>query len=178
MEDLEDFSARLFGKGRKTPDREDPFLSGAAEGLMFGLGLAGIFGLNQPSLGELFTEIEAKTNLKDKLSALERRVKSGNALDVYGGALMLFSELEKFTDALYDKKIRGYYKPESFKDKIHALDREKVISSIETDILCNKIYPKRNLIAHGEYQKVNPQDVIACWEYVKQFILKYYPLLG
>jgi hypothetical protein len=174
MEDIEAFSARLFGQPRKAVNSGDAFFSGLSGGFMLGLGLSGVF--DQPQLRDFFAEVSRKTDMEDKLDAIERRVKSGNSIDVYGGALLLFSELEKFTDTLYDRKVRGYYKPDTFKDKIRELDRAKVISSIEADILCNKVYPKRNLIAHGESQKVNRQDVIACCECVKQFILKYYPL--
>lgn len=179
MEDLDEFTARLFG-GRQTAGSNDTaFLSGIAGGVILGLGLSQITAsLNtgdQPKLREILAEVEAKANLEDKLAAIKRRIESGNEIDRYGGALMLFSELEKFADALYVKKIRGYYKPDGFKEKLRELEQRKVVSSIDADILCNTIYPKRNLIAHGEYHKVNRNDVIACYSFVSQFMAKYYP---
>jgi hypothetical protein len=157
-------------------------LTGILGGMILGLSISQIFTpindtLYRDNIKKVIQNLEEKANLKEKMLNIRQRIDSNNAVDIYGGILMLFSELEKFVDALYTKYIRGYGKPDTFKEKISELESRRTISSVESTILRNEIYPKRNLISHGRYQSVDKKDVLACYDFINQFINKYYSVL-
>ncbi|MDR2193538.1 MAG: hypothetical protein LBP19_03600 [Treponema sp.] len=188
MEDIEDYSILgiNIGGGKKSPsiptkEKQDDssFYMGVLGGALLGFSLGHSVGLfdsvSRDKMQEIIIDIEKRADLTEKLRHIKRRIESDNAIDVYGGILILFSELEKFIDVMYTTYIRGYNKPETCKEKIYALELKGIISSVESDILRNKIYPKRNLISHGNYQQVDKRDVRACYDGISQFITKYYP---
>ena len=190
MEEIENYSILgiNIGGGKKqaplySSEAKDSiaFFSGILGGAILGLSMVQIIdtikGANRDRIQEIIRDIEKKANLNEKLQNTRRRIESGNDIDVYGGILILFSELEKFVDALYSRCIRMYGKPETFREKVGELEWKVIISSVESDILRNKIYPKRNLISHGNYQRVDRKDIIACYDFISQFINKYYSLL-
>lgn len=190
MEDIENYSILgiNIGGGKNNPARyfeEDKdklsFFSGVLGGAILGLGMAQIIDtLNDGSrnrIQEIFKDIEKKASLNEKLQSIRRRIENGNDIDVYGSILILFSELEKFIDAMYARRVRPYNKPDTFKEKVSALEWKGIIPGVESDILRNQIYPKRNLISHGNYQMVDRKDIIACYDFISQFINKYYSLL-
>lgn len=185
MEDIEDFN--LFGinigggkQGITPKNYDDPaLLAGVLGGMIFGFNIAQLIGtINdieyQNKIQQILRDYEGKRDLKEKLQNIKQKIESGSEIDVYGGILILFSELEKTVDQLYVKYIRRYDKPDTFKEKIIELENRRIISSVESGILRNEIYPKRNMISHGKYQNVNKKEVIACYEFVSQFINKYY----
>jgi hypothetical protein len=187
MEDIEDYSifGINIGGGKKQPSGgkdEMLFVSGLLGGAILGLSVAQI--LNSTNDVEYRNEIqkiirdsEEKRNTNEKLQHIKQKIESYNDIDVYGGILILFSELEKFIAALYTKYIRLFNQPDTFKEKVYELESKRIISGVESSILRNEIYPRRNLISHGRYQSVNKKDVTACYDFISQFINKYYPLL-
>lgn len=186
MEGIEDYSILgiKIGGGKKQPPKEEnnAFVSGVLGGVVLGISITQIINAMNDNeyrnkIQKIIRDSEEKRNINEKLNHIKQKIESSNDIDVYGGILILFSELEKFIDALYTKYIRMFNKPDTFKEKVYELEGRGIISSVESNILRNEIYPKRNLISHGKYQSVNKKDVMACYEFIRQYINKYYPFL-
>jgi hypothetical protein len=189
MEDIENYSILgiNIGGGKNSPrySGEDndgiAFFSGILGGAILGIGMSQIIDaitdVNKNRIQEIVRDIERKADLNEKLRSVRLRIESGNDIDLYGGMLILFSELEKFVNAMYSKYIRSYNKPDTFKEKVSELEKKNIISGIESNILRDNIYPKRNMMSHGDYEKVDRKDIIACYDFISQFINKYYSLL-
>jgi hypothetical protein len=116
MEDIENYSILgiNIGGGKNHPPRysgEDKdgiaFLSGILGGTILGLGMAQVIDtindVNKNRIQEIVRDIERKATLNEKLQNIRWRIESDNDIDVYGGILLLLSELEKFIDAVYAK---------------------------------------------------------------------------
>lgn len=188
MEDIENYS--IFGinlGGGKKPqsgsgDAENAgFLSGILGGAILGLGLQQLFGsadeITGNRLKEIFADFEKRRAIDEKLQNIKWRIDAGNETDIYGAILILFSEMEKFIDALSKKFLDYYYQQHNFRDKVHALQNKMIITNFESDTLRNTIYPKRNLISHGNYNNVNKAEVLQCYDFISQFMKKYNALL-
>jgi hypothetical protein len=187
MDDIENYSIfgiNIGGGKRQPPSNKDEtlFVSGLLGGAILGLSIAQIMNTMNDTeyrkkIQNIIRDSEEKRNINEKLQHIKHKIESYNDIDVYGGILILFSELEKFIDALYTKYIRLFNQPDTFREKVYELENGRIISGIESNILRNEIYPKRNLISHGKYNSVNKRDITACYDFISQFIKKYYSLL-
>lgn len=188
MEDIENYS--IFGinlGGGKKPQAgsEDAdaagFLSDILGGAILGFGLQQLFGsadeLTGKRLKEIFADFKKRRALDEKLQNIKWRIDAGNETDIYGAILILFSEMEKFIDALSKRFLDDYYRHSSFREKVSALQNKNIITNFESDTLRNTIYPKRNLISHGNYSNVNKAEVLQCYDFISQFMKKYDSLL-
>ncbi|MDR2494692.1 MAG: hypothetical protein LBD24_05650 [Spirochaetaceae bacterium] len=185
MEDIEDY--HIFGipiGGGKVENRQENndyhhyLMGGLLGGMVLGFNMAQLLDGNseyQRKIQRIFVDYEKEKDIKTRLRNIRQNIESANEVAVYGGILLLFSELERVVGLLHTKYISRLNTPLSFTEKVLGLENRCVISSVEAGVL-REIYKKRNVISHGKYQQVDKRDVLACYELASQFINKYYAL--
>lgn len=122
---------------------------------------------------QIIEEINIESDVEKKLILIKKKIIAQSYIDSYGAILVLFSEFEKFFINIFNKKLVNKTLPKNFHKKIIILEKNQIISSIESLLIRENILPIRNSLVHGRYNEVNQDNIIACYYVINDLILKY-----